>query len=223
MEPEEQGPSSTHKIGKETEIKNATSVNHQNTNSDGGKVPHDDWQNGILQSGDKMTALLEQNELILSKLDDIYKSLEDSTEKGRLIESLFRKNKEYEEDFFFNKIIKRLFLDVIKVFERVDRIYLGELDAYHQETETSKKFLSLRREMLQLLRRNDIELKDTTGAAFDESICEAIDIKAVDTPEDDMKIVEVISPAFYYLNKLLKPAMVVVGKYTSNSKEYRHE
>lgn len=134
--------------------------------------------------------------------------------KDSLFEMLNSKLSKYEQDFIFEHIKKRLFSDLILLFDRVENLIRatkeGKIDLQRFEAALD----SFCKEILQILKRQGVKLIQTECDKFNEEYQEAIDTKRVDSREKDQDIIEVVRKGFLYDNKLLlRPEEVIVAKY----------
>ena len=173
-------------------------------------------QNAIEKIAEQNGMLLESMKLILSKLDD-------NNEKGQLIKDLFAKIKDYEQDFVFNNILRRMYLDLIRLYNRVDIMCSDKITEEVDVNQSVKKVQSIRKELLHILEQNGVEVRDVTDLEYNDKICEAIEVRAVEEPDSDMKNVKMLQPAFLYSDRLLKPAKVIIGKYENLKKGKENE
>jgi len=178
--------------------------------------------NNATQKGDDVGVetidrLSKQVTDIERKLDDFHRLLENeqslNVQKGELVRRLFDKLRDYEQDFIFNKILKRVFTDLIRLYDRVNGIR-ADLASDNEISEQVLQHLeSIRAEVLRALKRNDIYLNDQTRPKFDERYQEAVAIRSVETTDEDMNVLEIVQDGFNYQDKVFRAARVVVGKF----------
>ena len=149
----------------------------------------------------------------VAELTQLFKEKIDRDEaKRELIKTVTTKLQQYEKDFIFEKFQKRVFLDIIQLFDRIEDV---RKNATLPESEDFNKYLkSFQTEILQILRRQGVCLIENAPEKFDTNLQEAIKRKPTSNPEDDDVIIEVMNKGFMYQETvLLRPEMVVVEKY----------
>ena len=117
-----------------------------------------------------------------------------------------------------NNIIGRL-LDVADDVERAMQEVENEKDPasiYNGIKLVSKK-------IKELLRLEGVESEDPTGKKFDPLEHDAIAVQPVDSPDKDGIIIQTIQPGYTRQRKLVRPARVIVGKYSEAEKTEQNE
>ena len=149
----------------------------------------------------------------VAELTQLFKEKIDRDEaKRELIKIVTTQLQQYEKDFIFEKFQKRIFLDIIQLFDRIEdvRMYvtLPESENFNASLE------SFQTEILQILGRQGVSLIENAPIRFNTDFQEAIERKPTSNPEDDDVIIEVTKKGFMYKETvLLRPEMVVVEKY----------
>jgi molecular chaperone GrpE (heat shock protein) len=137
--------------------------------------------------------------------------------RGDLFEKLYRDLANYRDDFLFNNVTRRVLDDLIRLFDRVDRLLDQEAPKQLQELDLIAHLASFRTEILQALRRQDVKLIENGPAVFDESVQEAIDTAPMPLGEDDQKVVTVVRRGFRYRGRVLRPECVIVGRFDADT------
>ena len=156
---------------------------------------------------------LTKLETNVAELTQLFKEKIDRDEaKRELIKTVTTQLRQYEKDFIFEKFQKRMFLDIIQLFDRIDDVNkyatLPESENFNTPIE------SFQTEILQILGRQGVSLIENTPIRFNTDFQEAIERKPTSNPEDDDGIIEVTKRGFMYKETvLLRPEMVVVEKY----------
>ena len=158
----------------------------------------------ISDSNEKLTQLIQLFEEKISK---------DET-KGMLFEKLHDELSRYREDFVFNKILRRLFLDLITLFDRINDVKRYYSLSQSEPKDVLDNLESFCKEIVQILKNQDVALIEEKVKKFDEKFQEAIETELTDKPEEELEIAEVIKRGFIYRGRiLLRPEIVKVKKY----------
>jgi molecular chaperone GrpE (heat shock protein) len=153
----------------------------------------------------------------LSKLLLLFQEkIDDDLIKGQLFERLYQELTNYREDFVFKNVTRRIFTDIIRLFDRVDGILKVEFLDQMQRDDLIDHVLSFRDEILQALRRQEVYLVESEPGTFNEVCQEAVDTRLVNLPQEDQKVVEVVRRGFSYKGHLLRAETVIVGKFGGN-------
>lgn len=156
---------------------------------------------------------LTKLETNVAELTQLFREKIDRDEaKRELIKTVTTKLQQYEKDFIFEKFQKRVFLDIVQLFDRIEDVRkhanLPESEDFNVSLE------SFRTEILQILGRQGVRLIENPPKKFNTDFQEAIERKPTSNPEDDDVIIEVMNKGFMYQETvLLRPEMVVVEKY----------
>lgn len=130
--------------------------------------------------------------------------------KRLVISKVVDRMEKLEADFLFKEFRKRLFLDLIMLYDRVVRLT--------KDTEStdgvSAAYDSIATELLQILKHQGVLRVEASSPTFDESIQQALDV--VETPETSMNgtVSEILMEGFVYRDVLLRPQGVVVARST---------
>ncbi|MCD5401783.1 nucleotide exchange factor GrpE [candidate division NPL-UPA2 bacterium] len=145
--------------------------------------------------------------------------ISEDTTKEMLFKNLHSDLTRYREDFLFKNILKKVFMDIIRLFDRVDG--LTELAGKEDIDKDSliDHIKSFRKEILYILKKQEVSLLEKKLDRFDEDFQEAIDAKLVTSSEEDQRIVEVIKKGFTYQGRIFRPEQVIVGRYQQPKKE----
>jgi molecular chaperone GrpE (heat shock protein) len=131
--------------------------------------------------------------------------------RGDLFEKLYRDLAKYRDDFLFNHVIRQVLVDLVGLFDRVDGLIRDAAPERRQEIDPIAYIASFRTEILQVLRRREVQLIENGTKAFDDNVQEAVDSAPVARHEDDQKVVAVVRRGFRYRDRVLRPEGVVVG------------
>lgn len=163
--------------------------------------------------------IADQNETLLERTQLILDMVCDNNDKGQLISKLFAKTEKMDQDFVFNKILKRVFMDLIRLYDRVNGIRADLASDNEMSEQVLQYFESIRSEVLRALKRNDVCIDNQLHPRFDERYQEAIAIRSVETPDEDMNVLEIVQDGFNYQDKVFRAARVVVGKFEKKQKQ----
>jgi len=97
------------------------------------------------------------------------------------------------------------------LIEAVDELNLCLKSA--DESPLSVGVRMIRENLLKKLKENGLVLLELEGTVFDPNFAEAVDLQVVDNPEDNMKILEVLSPGYAFKEQVLRPARVRVARH----------
>jgi len=173
------------------------------------------------QPGEEKTAEMEQLqalEMQMVKLCQAVGSLQDQfTEriarddvKRLAISKVVNRMEKLEADFLFKEFRKRLFLDLIMLYDRVVRLSKDITDA----DDILEAFGSIATELLQILKHQGVQRVEALSPKFDASIQQALDV--VETPETSMDgtVSKILMDGFVYRDVLLRPQGVVIARST---------
>lgn len=136
--------------------------------------------------------------------------------KGELISRLYEELDRHREDFVFKHVTSRVCHDLIRLFDRVDRLQ-GELSSGSlTEVDAAAHLRSFRSEILRILKRQGITLLDETPSKFDPEVQEALGCRDVGAPESAQCVLEVVRRGFLYRGKTFRPEGVIVGIYAGS-------
>jgi molecular chaperone GrpE (heat shock protein) len=158
------------------------------------------------------------NQLIA--LSDLFHTrIEDDSTKGQLFEQLHQDLVRYRDDFVFNNITRRVFTDIVGLFDRVDTATNDVTIQSLTRDDLIAHVKSFGNEILQLLRRQEVFAVETIPGKFDEAWQEAIEAKSVENSEDDQKVLQIARKGFTYRGRILRPASVIVARHTPLKEE----
>ena len=128
--------------------------------------------------------------------------------KDKAFEYLYSELETVKQNSSFERF-KPLYLDLILLFDRLDRVCWE-----HQSAEDMSNFLStLREELLEVLYRQGIELVITDGNTFDPTKQRAIGTEKTEVKEENNTLAAIIRRGFRYQNRPIRPEEVIVKKY----------
>jgi len=97
------------------------------------------------------------------------------------------------------------------LIEAVDELALCLKNA--DESPLSVGVRMIRDNLLKKLRENGVVSIELEGTVFDPNFAEAVDLQRVDDPDDNMKILEVLSPGYVFKEQVIRPARVRVARH----------
>ena len=72
-----------------------------------------------------------------------------------------------------------------------------------------------RRRFLSTLEQHGVEKISPEGSLFDPNEAEAVRVDSVKSPDDDGKVTEVLRPGYRLGERIIRPARVAVGRFSS--------
>lgn len=151
---------------------------------------------------------LEEEKLELRKLIDSYRNM---LAKMQIDFDNFRKrverDKETERVMASERIIKEL-LPVLDNLEHALNASFNSVD----NSNIADGIKMILRQFLSVLAKEGLEVVPTVGSQFDPSIHEAVEIVPVENNEEDGKVVFELRKGYILGGRLIRPALVKVGK-----------
>ena len=163
----------------------------------------------------QILSLIENSNEKLDGLTRLFedKIAEDET-KGILFEKLYGELSQYRDDFVFDKILKRLFLDLIGLFDRIVEVKEQVNPSELVSGDIIENLNSFCEEILQILKKQEVTLIENAEELFNEEFQEAMDIEVTNIPSDNLKIAQIIKKGFIFRgHRLLRPEIVTIKKY----------
>lgn len=128
--------------------------------------------------------------------------------KEKAFEYLYSELETVKQDSSFERF-KPLYLDLILLFDRLDRVCWER-----QSAEDLSSFLpTLREELLEVLYRQGIELVVTEEQMFDPTKQKAIGTEKTEVKEENNTLAAIVRRGFRYQNRPIRPEEVIVKKY----------
>lgn len=138
--------------------------------------------------------------------------------KNRLFERLHEELSRYKEDFIYEKILKRIFLDLIHLLDRVEGIIEHSKSSDGVSKNMLNNLTTFREEIIQTLKRQGVIMIQKGRGKFDEEYQEAMDIEITNNPEENLIVTRIVKRGFKYGKRLLRPEIVIVKKYKEPNK-----
>lgn len=163
----------------------------------------------------QILSLIENSNKKLDGLTRLFedKIAEDET-KGILFEKLHGELSQYRDDFVFDKILRRLFLDLIGLFDRIVEVKEHVNPSELVSGDIIENLNSFCEEILQILKKQEVTLIENAEEFFNEEFQEAMDIEVTNIPSDNLKIAQIIKKGFIFRgHRLLRPEIVTIKKY----------
>ena len=158
----------------------------------------------------KLSRIEEQ----LAEMQCLFKEkIADDEVKGKLFEKLYLDLERYRDDFLFRYTLKKLFKDLIALFDRIDGLLQYAENNQLALEDIIYHIKSFRSELLEIMRKQGMSLIESKTEKFDDRYQEAIDIEPVSTAEEDLKVVRVVRRGFLYEDQVFRPEEVIVGKH----------
>ncbi|MBN2536116.1 MAG: nucleotide exchange factor GrpE [Spirochaetales bacterium] len=177
------------------------------------KEKPDNTDNGISNS-----ALYTKLSGISNILETLKHLFESRISKDELLSDRFRdmrnELKEYKEQFVYNNILKKMFLDVITLHDKIQQI-MNDLVLYKETPQNIlNHFEAIEKELLFVLKKQSVhEIEIEHNTKFDERYHQAAEKEKTANPDEDLTISKVLQKGFMYNDILLRPAKVIVKKY----------
>lgn len=134
--------------------------------------------------------------------------------KGKLFERLYVELERYRQDFLFDKILRKLFLDLVGLFDRIDDVKGHFSSSGFESEDVISNLNSFCNEIVQILKNQEVFLIKKDVERFDETFQEAMDVEYTDRVEEDLRIARVIKRGFRFReHRVLRPEIVTVKRY----------
>lgn len=144
------------------------------------------------ETAEILKRLQEENLYLRAEIENLKKLMVKETEKAR------------------RESVERVLLDMISIYEEVERAYASLLGNSDQK-QVVEGMNMLLKEIKRILFDHGVDQLETVGRRFDPFIHEAVGFVERDDVEDGTIIAE-ISRGYAYAGKLLKPPRVIVAR-----------
>jgi molecular chaperone GrpE (heat shock protein) len=160
-------------------------------------------------------ALLASVQTRLEHLEELFEGkIRDDDRQRQLFERLMKELEEYRQDFIYSHVTSKVFRDLIQLYDTLEQTLHSNATEEISREALRVRMGSFHQQVVRILQRQEVELIESApGKPFDEQSQEAIDVCAVERPEEDGIVVEIVRRGFRYRERLLRPEWVVVGKY----------
>jgi molecular chaperone GrpE len=108
----------------------------------------------------------------------------------------------------------KLVMELLPVLDNLDRTIAAQRE-HGGDRALLDGVRMVRTQLEGVLKRYGVEMIDAAGARFDPMIHEAIGLHAVSDPASNGFVVQQYEPGYAFNGKLLRPAKVLVGKYSA--------
>ena len=108
----------------------------------------------------------------------------------------------------------KLVMEILPVLDNLDRTITAARD-HRSDPALLEGVRMVRTQLESVLKRYGVETIDAAGARFDPMIHEAVGLHPVADPMSNGIVVQQYEPGYAFNGKLLRPAKVLVGKYTA--------
>ncbi len=129
-----------------------------------------------------------------------------------------RLNRQLEERLMRGR--GELVRDLLEVVDNFERALECAVDASSFEALRDGVALNLSL-LVARLRNWGVEPVENLGHEFDPDVAEALTVVAVESPEKDNRVVEIVQRGYRFGDQLLRPALVKVGRYEGNAGDDR--
>ena len=165
---------------------------------------------------------VEVGSQIVNKLDELAGYVSDLNQqfsdrlsrdaaKEKAFDHLYGELETVKQNSSFERF-KPLYLDLILLFDRLDRVCRVDNAAVSGE-ELYNFLLTLKEELLEVLYRQGIELVSSDGNSFDATKQRAIATETTTVKAENNQLAEIVRRGFHYQNRLLRPEEVIVKKF----------
>jgi len=153
---------------------------------------------------DEVVRLQEALEAARARVDKLARAYQEMERDKEEFKQRLQRERERMLDFEKGKV-------ALLVIEAVDELGLCLKNADASPLSVGVKMI--RENLLKKLKDNGVVLLELEGAVFDPNLAEAVDLQMVDNPDDNMKILEVLSPGYAFKEQVIRPARVRVARY----------
>lgn len=154
-------------------------------------------------------------------VDDLQKQFTDKIARDDVkrlaVSTVVDRMEKLEADFVFTEFRKRLFLDLIMLYDRVVR-----LSKDTPADDMPEACGSIATELLQILKHQGVQRVEASSPEFDSSIQQALKIVETSEASIDGTVGEVLRDGFVYRDVVLRPQGVVVAR-TTKKESYDEE
>ncbi|MFQ5892901.1 MAG: nucleotide exchange factor GrpE [Nitrospinota bacterium] len=160
---------------------------------------------------EELKAQVEETDATLREYIASYKKVKEEMEaaRARMAQDMERRLERHKQEFFAG------LLTCLDNLERA--VAAGE---NHQDYDGLLKGVVMVRDLfLEKLHAEGIERIAAVGEPFDPAIHEAMDVVAVEEPDQDSMVIEELSTGYRYKDHLLRAAQVRVGQYAAGPSE----
>ena len=173
------------------------------------------------QPGEEKTAEMEQLRALERQMVELCQavdSLQDQFSKKIAYDDVKRlavskvvdRMEKLEADFLFKEFRKRLFLDLIMLYDRVVQLSKDISNADN----VLEAFGSIATELLQILKQQGVQRVEVLSPKFDPSIQQVLDVVEVSETSMEDTVDKILMEGFIYRDVLLRPQGVVIARST---------
>jgi molecular chaperone GrpE (heat shock protein) len=156
----------------------------------------------------------------ISKIKELYlEKISNDELKNKQFEIMVEELQRYKDNFVFETVQKRIYLDLIGVYDRVEEV-LKLSSADLSKDDIIQYLSSFKKQIIQLLNNQGVELISPKDSRFDPRLQQAVDVVKTEKAEEDQLIEIVLANGFIYDGKkILRPQKVIVKKYSNQTKK----
>lgn len=122
----------------------------------------------------------------------------------------YKKRIEKEKKEYLELGVRKLALDLLPVMDNLERA-LKSIEEFAKDDEIFKGITIIDDQILEVFKKNGIEVIETEGMKFDPNLHHAVAVVEVENGEPD-EIVEVLQKGFKINETVIRPSMVTVSK-----------
>jgi molecular chaperone GrpE (heat shock protein) len=156
----------------------------------------------------------------LAKLRELYvEKISKDEFQNKQFEILVDELQRYKTNFIFETTQKRVFLDLIGVYDHLEEVLKLNFSDMPKE-DYVQHLSSFRKQIVQVLNNQGVELIESKGSRFDPKYQESVGVVSTEQQEEDQWIDLVSSQGFIFdKKKILRPQKVIVKKYSNQAKK----
>jgi molecular chaperone GrpE (heat shock protein) len=145
----------------------------------------------------------------IERLERLFRDkLDRDDAKSRLLDAIFRRLEQLENDFVFREFRKPVAGDLLALLDRIRR--MAQEEYLHEATCTA--FESVAQEVLEILRRQGINRIEQTSTQLDESFQEVVSVDDSLECSEQGTVLRVVRDGFMYRDRVFRRQGVVVAR-----------
>lgn len=158
---------------------------------------------------DKLAAQMEEKDQTLREYISAHKKMKEEMEeaRARLAKDMERRLERHKQEFLAG---------LLPCLDDLERAVAAAEN--HQDLEGLLKGVTMVRDLfLRKLREEGVERISAVGEDFDPTFHEAMSVVDVESPDEDNKVIEELTPGYLFKDQLLRATQVRVGRLTAGS------
>ncbi|KUK14352.1 MAG: nucleotide exchange factor GrpE [Synergistetes bacterium] len=151
---------------------------------------------------------LEEEKLEMRKLIDGYRNM---LAKMQIDFDNFRKRVERDRELERAMASERIIRELLPIIDNLEHAVNASINSSNNDGLIDGVKMILR-QFLNTLSKEGLEVVPTVGSEFNPSIHEAVEVVPVDSDDDDGKVVSEVRKGYTLGGRVIRPALVKVGK-----------